>query len=170
MNGFVYVVRNSAGLLKIGYSNDPSRRLAMLRTSAADHLELLGVIPGTLDHERQLHEIFSRARVVREWFRYMPAMQPLLDGLRHYGEERGRILHDNWCRPAATIIDAFGGIDRVSEITGTHKSRVYQWMYPKNRGGTDGQIPHRKARSLLKYAKRHSIPVSAADFFDGSAA
>jgi hypothetical protein len=79
MSGFVYVVASSSGLFKIGYTNDPRRRLSMLRTSTADDLQMLGVIEGTEDHERALHEMLAPWRVAREWFRPCRAISYLLE-------------------------------------------------------------------------------------------
>ena len=66
--------------------------------------------------------------------------------------------------PAKSIIAKIG-IDKVSEITGKHVSRVYRWMYPKDRGGTGGLIPQGDAPALLAYAKANEIDLSPADFF-----
>jgi hypothetical protein len=67
--------------------------------------------------------------------------------------------------PAKTIIDRFGGVEVVAAITGRHVSRVYRWMYPRDRGGTGGLIPQGEARKLLAHAKASNIPVSADEFF-----
>ncbi len=66
--------------------------------------------------------------------------------------------------PAKSIIAKIG-IDKVSEITGKHVSRVYRWMYPKDRGGTGGLIPQGDAPALLAYAKANEIELDAAEFF-----
>lgn len=66
--------------------------------------------------------------------------------------------------PAKSIIAKIG-IDKVSEITGKHVSRVYRWMYPKDRGGTGGVIPQSDAPALLAYAKENQIALEAAEFF-----
>ncbi|NSZ57809.1 hypothetical protein FY145_07165 [Agrobacterium tumefaciens] len=66
--------------------------------------------------------------------------------------------------PAKSIIAKIG-IDKVSEITGKHVSRVYRWMYPKDRGGTGGVIPQGDAPALLAYAKANKIELDAAEFF-----
>jgi len=82
MSGFVYVVRNeTSGLLKIGYTNDPSRRLTMLRTSSPDPLTLLGTVAGTTEDEKALHDLLGRWRVAREWFAPCRALEPLLTAL-----------------------------------------------------------------------------------------
>lgn len=95
MSGFVYVVRNeTSGLLKIGYTNDPSRRLVMLRTSSADPLTLVGTIAGTPDDEKALHGLLRSWRVAREWFQPCAAMGPLLTALTP-PPVKGRTLKPN---------------------------------------------------------------------------
>lgn len=57
------------------------------------------------------------------------------------------------------------GIKRVSEITGADPTRVYRWMRPKEKGGTDGIIPSKAQMRLFEHAKRENVPLSPADFF-----
>lgn len=71
--------------------------------------------------------------------------------------------------PAKTIIDRMGGVEAVAAITGRHVSRVYRWMYPRERGGTDGLIPQLEARKLLTHARASNIPLSADEFFSAPA-
>jgi hypothetical protein len=73
-------------------------------------------------------------------------------------------MSDAHLEPAKSVIGKIG-IDRVAEVTGKHVSRVYRWMYPKQRGGTDGLIPHSDASKLLVYAQQNGIELSPADFF-----
>lgn len=73
-------------------------------------------------------------------------------------------MSDTHLEPAKSIIAKIG-IDKVSEITGKHVSRVYRWMYSKERGGTGGLIPQGDAPALLQYARENGIPLSEADFF-----
>jgi len=73
-------------------------------------------------------------------------------------------MSEKHLEPAKSIIAKIG-IDKVSEITGKHVSRVYRWMYPKERGGTGGMIPQNDAPALLAYAKANHIELSPADFF-----
>jgi hypothetical protein len=66
--------------------------------------------------------------------------------------------------PARSVIGKIG-IDRVAEVTGKHVSRVYRWMSPREKGGTDGVIPYSDATKLLAYAQQNGIALSPADFF-----
>jgi hypothetical protein len=75
-----------------------------------------------------------------------------------------RVMSDAHLEPAKSIIAKIG-IEKVAEITGKHVSRVYRWMYPKERGGTGGLIPQTDAPTILKYARDNSIELSPADLF-----
>lgn len=72
--------------------------------------------------------------------------------------------------PARSVIAKLGGPDAVRAITGKSLSRIYRWMYPADRGGTDGVIPHVDARKMLDHAKANGIDLSPADFFPVSEA
>lgn len=66
--------------------------------------------------------------------------------------------------PANTIISRFGGPDRVMEITGASRTRVYRWTQPKAAGGTGGIIPMQQAVKLLRHAREHGVAISADEF------
>ena len=66
--------------------------------------------------------------------------------------------------PASSIIRKVG-IDTAVTVTGKHISRVYRWMYSKERGGTGGAIPHRDALALLEHAKANGLDLKPEDFF-----
>lgn len=70
-----------------------------------------------------------------------------------------------YLEPARSVISAIGGVDKVAEITGKHVSRVYRWMYPKAKGGTDGFIPQAEAETLLRHAEANGLAVTADSFF-----
>ena len=70
-----------------------------------------------------------------------------------------------YLEPAKSVISALGGVDKVAEITGKHVSRVYRWMYPKAKGGTDGFIPQSDAETLLDHAEQNGLPLTADNFF-----
>lgn len=65
--------------------------------------------------------------------------------------------------PASTIIKLFGGPTRVSEIVGVHRTRVSNWMRPKEKGGTGGRIPQSHFPILLHEARERGIALSADD-------
>jgi len=70
-SGYVYFIQSkNGGPIKIGYSNNPQKRLATFQTSQADRLVILGLIPGDIPYERQLHSKFAKYRIRGdgEWF------------------------------------------------------------------------------------------------------
>lgn len=79
-----------------------------------------------------------------------------------------------YLEPAHSVIRKFSGpsgklsngIKLVSEITGADPTRVYRWMRPREKGGTDGIIPSKAQVKLFEHAQRERIPLSPSDFFD----
>lgn len=67
--------------------------------------------------------------------------------------------------PARSVIAKIG-IEKVSEVTGKHVSRVYRWMYPKEKGGTGGFIPQADAQAILSFARENNIPLLPSEFIE----
>lgn len=67
--------------------------------------------------------------------------------------------------PARSVIAKIG-IDKVAEVTGKHVSRVYRWMYAKEKGGTGGFIPPEDAKTLLAWARGNGVLLSASEFLE----
>jgi hypothetical protein len=65
--GYVYFVAGGP-FIKIGWSFLIKTRVASLQTGNPYKLELLGAIPGSIDTERELHEMFKKYRAEGEWF------------------------------------------------------------------------------------------------------
>lgn len=55
---------------KIGYTNNPDKRLSALQTGNPYSLELMAVIEGTSSDESMLHSKFMNYRLNGEWFNY----------------------------------------------------------------------------------------------------
>lgn len=55
---------------KIGYTNNPDKRLSALQTGNPYSLELMAVIEGTSSDENMLHSKFMDYRLNGEWFDY----------------------------------------------------------------------------------------------------
>ncbi|ENN91950.1 hypothetical protein [Bartonella bovis] len=66
------------------------------------------------------------------------------------------------------IIDLLGGVRRVSQLLGVHRTRVYVWLRPVSKGGTGGRIPIKHIPPLLNEAKRIGVPIKAEDFLSFS--
>ena len=67
---YVYVVEAvGTGLVKIGVSDNPEKRLHSLQTSNPTDLRLLGYCMGSYAIEQALHLVLDEYRVRGEWFR-----------------------------------------------------------------------------------------------------
>ena len=66
--------------------------------------------------------------------------------------------------PAKTIIKTLGGPSAVAAIAGVHRTRVSNWMRPKDAGGTGGVIPFKHVPALLNAAREKGLTIGADDF------
>lgn len=66
--GFVYAIGDGRGRVKIGWSGDPLRRLAKIRSDCPSAAALFGVIPATREQEQEAHALLKPWRANREWF------------------------------------------------------------------------------------------------------
>jgi hypothetical protein len=83
-SSFIYFVQSGEhGLIKIGLSNGPMRRLPELQTGNPDELLLRHVIPGDRAVEASLHQRFEPARIRGEWFgrEYLPVIAAFAGGV-----------------------------------------------------------------------------------------
>ena len=67
--------------------------------------------------------------------------------------------------PAKSIVGRIGA-KHAADAADLHISRVYSWMYPKERGGTGGIIPQRHWPKLLAFAQANGIDLSPSDFIN----
>lgn len=77
---FVYFAR-SRGLIKIGYSSEPDRRMKSLATTWPHPVRLLKLVPGGKRLEAEYHERFGHLRHVGEWFRADRDLIEFIDSL-----------------------------------------------------------------------------------------
>lgn len=65
----IYVI-GCGNRIKIGYSNDPDKRLKQLQTGASDQMVLEWVQERADAHklEKHLHRTFSKHKIFGEWF------------------------------------------------------------------------------------------------------
>jgi DNA-binding XRE family transcriptional regulator len=67
--GYVYFIEGAdSGLIKIGFSRNPRRRLGAIRAHAAEPVRLLATVRGGPDLARDVHSRFRRRRVQGAWF------------------------------------------------------------------------------------------------------
>ena len=78
-------------------------------------------------------------------------------------------------RPQAqTLVAKFGGprelsriLEQCSDDPKDHidPSTIYRWMYPKDKGGTGGEIPLQSLRLILKCARLAGVMLKSADIY-----
>jgi hypothetical protein len=73
-----YIVLNSKGAVKIGFSTNLDARLAALETSSGERLSVLRTIPGGSSTERWLHKRYAPLRLMGEWFTFCPSMMEII--------------------------------------------------------------------------------------------
>lgn len=73
---YVYFLRpiGHDGPIKIGHSDDPSRRCEAYNAIAPWELEVVGKLAGTTLMERQFHTLFAHLHTHHEWFRAAPEL------------------------------------------------------------------------------------------------
>lgn len=98
--GYVYFVEGG-GLIKIGFSIDPQRRLAAMMIGCPVTLTLLGTLRGNEATERRLHAKFSRFRVRYEWFEDAPKIREFISAECGY-PARERKQHNRTATVSAT--------------------------------------------------------------------
>lgn len=79
---FVYFIANRGqGTVKIGFSNDPEKRLIQLQTSNHEQLEILAIIEADEKTEGILHDRFKAYRLNGEWFKLSPEILRFIEDL-----------------------------------------------------------------------------------------
>ncbi len=64
--------------VKIGYADDPSKRIPEIQTSNPYELEVLLIIDGNYDKESELHKRFEKHRTSGEWFELEEPIQSFI--------------------------------------------------------------------------------------------
>lgn len=99
--GYVYFIQRESGPVKIGFSCSPKARLASLRTSSSEHLDLLFAVTGDMSHEANIHRRFAHLNLSGEWFRPNPDLWLFI---QECAEERG--VARGWLRETSESDEA----------------------------------------------------------------
>jgi len=85
-----FVLNTRSKAVKIGFSDDPAKRLDDLQIASPDRLKLLGVSPGGRLEEAALHAQFADQHLRGEWFRAAPELLAVAKALCDGHRLRGR--------------------------------------------------------------------------------
>lgn len=105
MKGYVYVIKEEHGLIKIGFSNNVVKRFATLNQIIPYKLELLcyKYCDDPKTFEQNLHEMFHKCRKHGEWFRLdnkqIKYLERIMDNPNRYSyksKENVALLHKFW--------------------------------------------------------------------------
>jgi len=76
---YIYAILNKAdNVVKIGFSNDPNKRLKQIQPYTIHPLQLLLTFVGDHHVERSIHEELKDYHVSAEWFKYTPEVFAVL--------------------------------------------------------------------------------------------
>jgi len=74
----VYFIK-AENKIKIGYAEDPSKRIPSIQTSSPFRLEVLLIIDGDYSVEKKLHSKFQEFRVSGEWFDFTEEIKAFIN-------------------------------------------------------------------------------------------
>ena len=78
----IYFIRDrSSGLIKIGFANEPWKRLVKIQSDTPGVVEMLAIEPGGVIDEARLHRRFAACRSRGEWFFPAPELLAHIDTL-----------------------------------------------------------------------------------------
>lgn len=111
MNGYLYAIQATDGLVKIGFTTKPRARLSHLRANNVNRLHPLGVIPATKNQEAETHALLKSERVRGEWFKRGKLVRYLIDQLRPWPKSDVVRIHRKRAAPAAENSSLLAEID-----------------------------------------------------------
>lgn len=96
------LITESGDHCKIGYSNNPKRRVSQIQTHNRERLRLLSVIDGDLNREAEIHKMFAHENIGGEWFNLTIEMMDYFNDM--YGIEFNN-LHEKTHDKISITID-----------------------------------------------------------------
>jgi len=88
----IYFIRFN-GFVKIGFSNNPNKRIASLQVGLPIEVEVLNISKGSRADEKSLHKLFINSKAKGEWFEFTDDIKEYIKSLNDikwkfgYGEQ-----------------------------------------------------------------------------------
>jgi len=126
MTGYIYAIAIGSAV-KIGWSADPAKRLSKLQSDNPERCELLGVMAGSQDEERQVHRLLSQWKLSGEWFRrYVEPVDAFISSLAPLPKCQYTPSPDDhpltvYRKTRGLTLEAFG------DMVGVQKAAVSKW-------------------------------------------
>jgi len=149
MNGFVYAILGGNGLVKIGFSRDPFRRLNELRTDCSAHAHLVGMIAATRQQEREVHKLLAAWRHHREWFHDSGPVAVFVSMLPRPQPRIVVTNTDGWHPLAKWLFHANMTQGQAAKAMGITQGRVSQIV--------QGQWPSQKTAAKIARLTNHQV-------------
>lgn len=121
----IYFIETN-GLVKIGYSNDPMRRLTGIATWCPTKCHLIGVIDGDMKAERELHKRFGAFHSHGEWFRFE---RPINDYIRENAITIDKSSHSR--KPPKNAPENWNEISAAARECGAGDWAMRKWLERK---------------------------------------
>lgn len=93
-----FILNPSLGIIKIGIAGDVEARRLQLECGVGVPLQVLRVVPGGGDYEKDLHDAFGPSRLLGEWFAPTVELMAVIDGVESVPDcvQRKRRAIDAW--------------------------------------------------------------------------
>lgn len=161
MSGYVYAIQSECGLVKIGWSSDPARRLHKIQSDTPNKCVLVGAFVGGRDLEAEVHVQLRLWHVRGEWFRNDGAVAQMLASMPRYRPPVEACIARN---PMEHIRK---NVLRVSQaqmatIAKTSQANVSRW----ERGEVSPYLNH--LEHIREEAHARGIDWNDSFFFDGA--
>lgn len=112
------------GLVKIGFSDLPDRRLTTVRRDERNPVDILAVIDGGREVERMLHAQLASDRERGEWFRPTEAVMGIVRTAQNVSSpRRGKSTNVNYDETAEDMRIAYELIDEILVHLGRDQSK-----------------------------------------------
>lgn len=82
-----FILNKENNHVKIGFSNNPDKRLGQLQTSCSHDLKLILSFYGDKDVEKYLHNKFKQFHIKNEWFEFNEKIEDLIYYLNDFSYE-----------------------------------------------------------------------------------
>lgn len=161
MTGYVYAMANEAGSVKIGYSENPLRRLEQIGYTEEGTVKLLGVARGTKQHEREAHDLFKKWNERGEWFRFEGPVKAFVEMLAPPTTDLERLDRESFAKefPVFAKIGGWPVLERIlneNSIKIPPSNTLKKWRV---RG-----MPYKVCAAVMLAFGRSGIQLSESDF------
>lgn len=128
MQGYVYLIENQVGLVKIGWSTNPVARLSKINSDTSSHCRLLGFASGTRLSEKEAHRLCANERVHGEWYKKGEVVRLLIDRVPIFDRDNSlAIPKEGECALAAFRRRNRMSQDDLAQVLNVDRVSILRW-------------------------------------------